>query len=101
MRLQHCHSALHVRWLSAYLFQHNVNQHVVYTRQACACRIRREQGSSSFISVSGACYSATLTAALAVGQPTSLSAPLVPCSLAVPAPYPPTHTSDATSTSPA
>ncbi len=71
MRLQQCHSALHVRWLSAYLFQHNVNHHVLYTRHACACRIQREQGSSSFISVSGVCYSATPTVAWDADQPTT------------------------------
>ena len=45
--------------------------------------------------------SSTPTAAPAADQPISLSAPLVLQSLALPAPYPPAHTSDTTSTSPA
>ena len=43
----------------------------------------------------------TPTAAPAADQPTSLSAPLGLPSLALPAPYPPVHTSDTTNTNPA
>ena len=45
------------------------------------------------------CAVATPTAAPAADQPTSLSAPLVLPSVALPAPYPLAHTSDTTSTS--
>jgi hypothetical protein len=72
-------------------------QYATQTQYCHSWPIKRGEGHETIHGLS-LCASATPTAAPAADQPISLSSPLALWFLALPAPHPPAHTSDTTST---